>query len=75
LGKPVIAFGEGGALETVIDGKTGLFFNEQETESLIDALNRFNNKSWDGETCRNNAEGFSKNNFVTSFKQNVASLM
>lgn len=40
-GAPVIAFGRGGALETVLDGKTGIFFDKQETESLSKAINRF----------------------------------
>jgi glycosyltransferase involved in cell wall biosynthesis len=40
-GKPVIAYGRGGALETVVDGRTGLFFAEQTVESLIDAVERF----------------------------------
>lgn len=40
-GRPVIAFGKGGALETVVDKKTGLFFYEQTTESLKSALLEF----------------------------------
>jgi len=40
-GRPVIAFGEGGALETVIEGKTGLFFKENSKDSLMDAVNKF----------------------------------
>lgn len=43
-GKPVIAFRAGGALETVIEGETGLFFNEQTPESLADAVQRFERK-------------------------------
>lgn len=40
-GRPVIAYGRGGALETVIDGKTGVFFNCQTEEALVIALERF----------------------------------
>jgi len=40
-GCPVIAFKEGGALDTVIDGVTGVFFDEQTPESLIAAMERF----------------------------------
>ena len=40
-GRPVIAFGRGGALETVVDGKTGLFFHEQTAEALMAAITRF----------------------------------
>lgn len=41
-GRPVLAFGGGGALETVQDGITGLFFAEQTAESLIDGVERLN---------------------------------
>lgn len=41
-GRPVIAYGAGGACETVIDGLTGLFFYEQTEESLVEAVERFN---------------------------------
>lgn len=40
-GRPVIAFGKGGALETVVDGKTGVFFHEQTEDALLDAVERF----------------------------------
>ncbi|WP_140986290.1 glycosyltransferase [Asticcacaulis tiandongensis] len=40
-GRPVIAFARGGATETVVEGKTGLFFHEQTPEALTDALIRF----------------------------------
>jgi glycosyltransferase involved in cell wall biosynthesis len=40
-GRPVIAFRKGGALETVVDGITGLFFDEQTPEAIIEAVKRF----------------------------------
>lgn len=40
-GRPVIAYGRGGALETVIDGRTGILFSEQTPESLANAVLRF----------------------------------
>lgn len=63
-GRPVIAYREGGALETVIENKTGLFFNEQNTDSLRDAVLRFENRvhDWRAE-CRKNAERFSQERF------------
>lgn len=42
-GRPVIAFGKGGALETVIENKTGIFFDKQETQSLCNAIEKFEN--------------------------------
>jgi glycosyltransferase involved in cell wall biosynthesis len=56
-GAPVIAFGEGGALETVRDGVTGLFFQEQSVASVIDAIQRFENSSgFSALQCRQNVE-------------------
>jgi glycosyltransferase involved in cell wall biosynthesis len=47
-GCPVIAFREGGVLDTVIENKTGLFFNEQTPDSLIDAIIRFESMEKEG---------------------------
>ncbi len=40
-GRPVIAYGKGGALETIVEGKTGILFDEQSPEAIIDAVERF----------------------------------
>jgi glycosyltransferase involved in cell wall biosynthesis len=55
----VIAFGTGGALDTVIDGQTGVFFDQPTSESLIDAVQRFNAIRFDPQIIRANAECFS----------------
>jgi len=57
-GCPVIAHNQGGALETVIDNKTGIFFDEQTPESLAAAITRFNKNRFDPEKIRNHASGF-----------------
>ncbi len=62
-GKPVIAFGKGGALETVVSGKTGLFFDEQTPEHIIKAVRRFEGMEFNPEVCRAQAEKFSKEVF------------
>ena len=62
-GRPVIAYRGGGALETIVENVTGLFFNEQTPESLLDALGRFKNLKFKTEDCRNQAEKFSVNVF------------
>ena len=62
-GKPVIAFGKGGALETVIDGVTGVHFNEQTVESLSEAIERFENIDFDIEKITANAADFSETRF------------
>nr|WP_286207898.1 glycosyltransferase [Clostridium caldaquaticum] len=62
-GRPVIAYGKGGALETVINEKTGVFFNEQKTFSLIEAVNKFNNMCFDKYYIRKHAEKFDEEIF------------
>lgn len=57
-GTPVIAFGRGGALETVVEGETGLFFREQTVDSLCQAIEEFEGRSWDAASCRANAVRF-----------------
>lgn len=75
LGKPVIAFGEGGVLETVIEGKTGLFFDQQTEESLINALGKLDSLRIDPKDCMENAAKFNQEKFIDNFKQTVASLL
>ncbi|SUB83274.1 GDP-mannose-dependent alpha-(1-6)-phosphatidylinositol monomannoside mannosyltransferase [Pragia fontium] len=76
-GTPVIAFGKGGVLETVIplgiDNSTGLFFNEQTVSSLVESVNIFelNREKFQAISCRHNAERFSKQRFETEFKNYV----
>jgi glycosyltransferase involved in cell wall biosynthesis len=71
-GTPVIAFGRGGVLESVIglplERPTGVFFGEQTPESLLEAVSRFehNAQLFDARQCRKNAERFSSENFKTA---------
>ena len=69
-GTPVIAYGKGGAVEIVIEGKTGLFFKEQNVESLIEAIKVFEKQEdkFDPTEIRQNAQRFSKNRFRREFK-------
>ncbi len=62
-GRPVIAYAGGGALDTVIEGKTGLFFREQTVEALIEAVERFDPSAFDPADCRAQAERFSRAKF------------
>ncbi|MEC5126212.1 glycosyltransferase [Verrucomicrobiales bacterium BCK34] len=68
-GKPIIAFHGGGALETVVDGRTGVFFNEQTPESVMEALARFDAVEWNRETIRANAERFSTARFLKEMSE------
>ena len=62
-GRPVIAFGAGGALDTVLPGETGEFFLEQTTESLASALVAFKPDGYEPAACRANAKRFSVQRF------------
>jgi glycosyltransferase involved in cell wall biosynthesis len=68
-GKPTIAYGAGGALETVIDEKTGLFFSEQTPESLADAIVRFEKRTFSPRVLRAHAERFSIAVFQTRMRE------
>lgn len=66
-GTPVIALGQGAVRETVVEGETGLFFQDQTTGALINAVNRFESREFEPEKCRQRAEFFSKEEFDRQF--------
>jgi len=72
-GTPVIAYAKGGILDTVIENKTGLFFREQTTESLIKTIQEFEKKqdTFIPQEIRKNAERFSPARFKQEFKEFV----
>ena len=57
-GRPVVAFGRGGATETVVDQMTGVLFPEQSVEALVDAIERLDRSSISPAACRENAMRF-----------------
>ena len=72
-GTPVIAFNKGGTAETVINGETGIHFNEQNPESIKDAIKEFEKRidSFDVQFIRKHAEKFNRTNFEENIKQFV----
>lgn len=70
-GKPVIAFDKGGATETIISKKTGIFFDSQTPESLIKGIQKFEALKFDPEICRQNAKKFDKKIFQQKIKNFV----
>lgn len=70
-GTPVIAYGKGGVLETVIEGSTGILFFEQTPEAILKAIKRFNQTKFDSIKLRENAERFSRHIFEKKFKSYV----
>ncbi len=71
-GRPVIAFGGGGALDYVIEGVTGTFFHEQTPASLADAVRRFDDTTFDPATIRAHAERFDRRVFQEKLSAFIA---
>ncbi|MDP1678133.1 MAG: glycosyltransferase [Bacteroidota bacterium] len=67
-GKPVVAFSKGGALETIVDGKTGVFFSEQTVQSLQQAVERLSLIKFNSNDIRQHALGFSRSIFKQKMK-------
>jgi glycosyltransferase involved in cell wall biosynthesis len=74
-GCPVIAYGQGGALDTVIDGVTGLLFDEQSVPCVIETMTKFQSLSgtFDTDKMTENARRFSKEQFMREFLAFVGS--
>jgi len=70
-GTPVIAYGRGGALETVADGKSGVFFNTQDIQSINEAVKRFETLSWDAAQVRENALKFGVDHFINRLQHTM----
>lgn len=74
LGKPVIAYKKGGALETIIDHSTGYFFEKQTVESLTNALAALDKYGYNQKRCLKQAKQFSKEKFMREFQSLIHSL-
>jgi len=70
-GTPVIAFNGGGYKETVIDGKTGVLFNDYSVDGLIAAVKKFENSKFNSKDCIAQAQKFSKKRFKKEIKEFV----
>jgi glycosyltransferase involved in cell wall biosynthesis len=68
-GRPVIAYGAGGALATIIEGSTGLFFYQQTPESLAEVVNSFRDEYFDPQAIRRHAEEFDTGRFLRRITQ------
>lgn len=73
-GRPVIAYRAGGALETVIENVTGVFFDQQNGHSLAEAIENFEGLHWRQGALRHHAEGFDKNVFAFRVLQFLGSV-
>jgi len=70
-GKPIIAYRGGGALETVLEGVTGEFFDHQTTGDIIKAVKRFPPNKYSPVACQTQAKKFSEENFKREMRSFV----
>jgi glycosyltransferase involved in cell wall biosynthesis len=70
-GKPVVAFSKGGALETIINGKSGVFFPKQTAESLQQAFENLSLIKFNSTDIRQHAFGFSRSIFKQKMKEYI----
>lgn len=62
-GRPVIAYKRGGAVETVVEGVSGTFFNQQTSQSIVEVVSKFDHTKYDPAEIRRHAEKFSAERF------------
>jgi glycosyltransferase involved in cell wall biosynthesis len=74
-GRPVIAYGAGGALASIIEGVTGAFFYQQTVESMTEVLSAFDERQYDPQTIRNHALEFDKPRFHRRILQFIEAKM
>ena len=70
-----MAFGRGGALETVADGVSGVFFSEQTEDALEDAVQRAARAAWDPAAIRANAEKFGPEQFLEGMAREIRAVL
>lgn len=70
-GRPVIAFGQGGALETVVEGQTGMFYSRQDPEDLANKIDEFEKREFSSDLIRQHALRFNIDEFMKKFKEKL----
>jgi glycosyltransferase involved in cell wall biosynthesis len=74
-GRPVIAYGKGGALETVVDNRTGVFATAQTVEAFTEAIERFESLSFDSSDIAEHARTFSFAGFEAQLRDAIVDVM
>lgn len=74
MGIPVVAYSKGGAIDTVIEGKTGVFFEKQTVESLVQAVKLIKKIRFDQKDIVENAQRFSKERFMKEFARIITNI-
>jgi len=71
-GKPVVAYGRGGALETIVENETGVFFHQQTEDALLAAVEQAAAHAWDAQAIRRHAEKFGIDSFISGMEREIA---
>ncbi len=74
-GRPVVAYGKGGAVETILDGRSGILFSEQTVDALAEAVERAAGQGWDSATIRANALSFGPERFLTDLADSLGRML
>jgi glycosyltransferase involved in cell wall biosynthesis len=74
-GRPVVAFGRGGATETVVEGLTGTFFTEQTGEAISAAVRRLADMKIDSDKIAAHADQFSREQFLRKMRGHIDGLL
>jgi glycosyltransferase involved in cell wall biosynthesis len=74
-GRPVVAYGRGGATETVVAGRTGVFFQEQSVEAIVAATKTVQETSFDPQIIAAHAASFSTERFITQMAVQIDALL
>jgi glycosyltransferase involved in cell wall biosynthesis len=71
---PVVAYGAGGVRDSVLDGRTGVLYDDGSVESLCEAILRFESLSFDDDDLRANAARFAPDRFALAFEDLLKTL-
>jgi glycosyltransferase involved in cell wall biosynthesis len=74
-GRPVIAYGRGGATETVVPNVSGIFFQEQTVEAIIEAERIFRDLKFDSKSIAEHARAFRPSQFVAKMSSHISQLV
>ena len=74
-GRPVLAYGRGGALATVREGVSGTFFHEQSADAIVAAVRAYDPAAWDPEAIRAHAMGWDRRKFRAAIRRHADELL
>jgi len=71
-GRPVVALGQGGAVESVVDGETGILVRDRSVDAFASAMSAISTRAFDSAIIRRHAERFGKDRFKEQFQEIAA---